>query len=278
MIEGRAFYKMTGSGNDFVVFDIGEKPEPELERADVIRALCARGTGIGADGVVLLGRTGDGSPLMRYYNADGSRADLCGNATLCVTALSVSLGIAATGASGGFGISSDAGRIGARIVDGRPEIEIGALSDFQVAVADIQAEAGEQRIGFAKAGNPQLVVLCDDAAGVDLPARGPVLRRHTALGSAGANVNFVSRRGDTWSYRTFERGVEGETLACGSGAVATAALLAAWGLAKSPVTLRTASGLPVVVTLPARPDGRPSLRGEGRLVYEGRVRDLGDFK
>src|SRR5687768_9241495 len=102
MIEGRAFYKMTGSGNDFVVFDIGAKAEPELERPEVIRALCARGTGIGADGVVVLGRTGDGSPLMRYYNADGSRADLCGNATLCVTALSVSLGIAAAGASSGF--------------------------------------------------------------------------------------------------------------------------------------------------------------------------------
>ena len=278
MLEGRRFYKMTGSGNDFVVFDIGTDPEPELERPDVIRALCARGTGIGADGVVLLGRTGDGSPLMRYYNADGSRADLCGNATLCVTALSVSLGIANAGGSGGFGISSDAGRIGARIVEGRPEIEIGALTNFQTAVSGISLEEGEQRVGFAIAGNPQLVVLCEDAGSVDLATRGAVLRRHPALGSAGANVNFVSRRGDRWRYRTFERGVEGETLACGSGAVATAAMLSAWGLASSPMTLQTASGLPVVVTLPSRPDGRPSLRGEGRLVYEGRVRDLGDLK
>ena len=278
MLEGRRFYKMTGSGNDFVVFDVGDEPAPELERPEVIRALCARGTGIGADGMVVLGRTGDASPLMRYYNADGSRADLCGNATLCVTALSVSLGIGDSDPSRGFGITSDAGRIGARIVDGRPEIEIGALRDFQPAMPGIELESGEQRVGFAVAGNPQLVVLCEDAGSIDLAARGPVLRRHPALGSAGANVNFVSRRGDRWRYRTFERGVEGETLACGSGAVATAAMLSAWGQARSPITLQTASGLPVVVTLPTQPGGRPSLRGEGRLVYEGRVRDLGDLK
>lgn len=278
MIAGRRFYKMTGSGNDFVVFDVGGEQAPELERPDIIRALCARGTGIGADGVVILGRAGDGSPLMRYFNADGSRADLCGNATLCVTALSVRLGMAGTDAATGFGISSDIGRIGARIVEGHPEIEIGPLTGLQSAVQGIHLERGEQRVGSVKAGNPHLVVLCDDAGAVDLAARGPVLRRHPALGTAGANVNFVSRRGDEWRYRTFERGVEGETLACGSGAVATAALLAAWGLAQSPVTLWTASGLPLVVTLPAQPDGRPSLRGEGRLVYEGTVRDLGDLK
>jgi diaminopimelate epimerase len=143
----------------------------------------------------------------------------------------------------------------------------------------IELQPGEQRIGFALAGVPHLVVLVDDVEAVDLMHRGALLRRHPAAGEAGANVNFVAARPDgTWRYRTFERGVEGETLACGTGSIGTAILLVRWGLAQSPVTIRTTSGRQLIVTLretEGRPgEFQPSLKGEGRIVYRGRIDDL----
>ena len=94
--------------------------------------------------------------------------------------------------------------------------------------------------------------------------------------SDGANVNFVARRADgSFAYRTFERGVEAETLACGTGAVATAIMLADWGESGSETVLWTRSSLPLTVTLRREGDSwLPSLRGEGRVVFEGHLRDL----
>ena len=138
---------------------------------------------------------------------------------------------------------------------------------------------GERQLGFVLAGVPHLVVLVDGETGADdvpLMDRGPGLRRHPAL-AAGANVNWVGRRpGGVWSMRTFERGVEGETLACGTGAVATAILLNRWGLAGPTVALETRSGRVLTVILGADAGGavRPTLKGEGRLVYEGTFADV----
>ena len=126
------------------------------------------------------------------------------------------------------------------------------------------------------AGVPHLVVVCNDVDAVPLETRGPTLRRHPATGTPGANVNWVSPNADgTWRYRTFERGVEGETLACGTGAVATAVLLATWRLATSPVTIHTSSQKQLVVRLDQR-DGQwfPTLRGEGRMVFQGHIGEL----
>jgi diaminopimelate epimerase len=109
---------------------------------------------------------------------------------------------------------------------------------------------------------------------VDVASRGRKLRHHPAL-STGANANFVSPSTAGWAVRTYERGVEEETLACGTGAVATAALLTRWGLAGSPVALRTRSGGLLEVRFRDTASGAvPSLRGEGRLVYDGQLRDL----
>jgi diaminopimelate epimerase len=114
------------------------------------------------------------------------------------------------------------------------------------------------------------VVLCDDVGTVEVAARGAELRKAGWTGPAGANVNFVSREAAQWAIRTFERGVEGETLACGTGAVATATLLRAWGLSGRQTALRTRSGCTLEVGLrDANGTVLPRLRGEGRLVFEG---------
>lgn len=296
-LRGVEFVKMTGSGNDFVFFDGRTAPSEVLTSPDVIAAICNRHNGIGADGIVIIeplaarsglangtadpapdGREQHADARIRYFNSDGSPADLCGNATLCSTRLAVELGVAP---AAGMGLLTPAGVIRSRLDADGPEIDLQAVTDVQGAVRAIEKEKGELRIGFAKAGIPHLVVLCEDADAVDLASRGPVLRRHPALGEAGANVNWVSARADgTWRYRTFERGVEGETLACGTGAVATAVLLDAWALAADAVTIRTSAERDLRVRLRSdrgEPDSTsilPSLRGEGRVVFRGRIETL----
>ena len=271
-LEGQRFYKMTGSGNDFVVFDASDGSTRDFENEAMIRSLSARGTGVGADGVVFVEKAGDGDVRMRYYNSDGSEAALCGNASLCSTRLAVELGLAQ---AGGFVLHTAAGALKARIRDGLPEVDLEPVREVKPDASDLGQRPGEARLGYACAGVPHVVIEISDIESADVTGRGPELRNHPAL-AEGANVNFVSRRPDgSFTYRTYERGVEAETLACGTGAVAAAILLASWGESGKETTLWTRSALPLTVTL--RRDGDawfPSLRGEGRIVFEGSVRDL----
>lgn len=263
---GREFYKMSGSGNDFIVFDSRDGDTRPLESADIIRRLCDRRQGVGADGLVVIEPSRSASLLMKYFNSDGSRGAMCGNAALCVTRLAARLGLAEEDA---MTIESDDGAIASRVLGDRPEIDLRAVRGIRTEVA-AELEAGEQRMGYAIAGVPHIVVLCEDVGAVHVARRGAELRRADWTGSEGANVNFVSKAGGGWAMRTFERGVEGETLACGTGAVASAAVLRAWGLTGSETALRTRSGCVLEVGLRDE-DGRvlPRLRGEGRLVFEG---------
>jgi len=279
------FFKMTGSGNDFVFFDGRIAPVALLEKPEVIRAICNRYNGIGADGLVILEPLGDntqtgaaqgdnalGDARIHYFNSDGTPADLCGNATLCSTALSVLLNF---GPEGGLALSTPSGLISARIHDRVPEITLPPIGTVTESAAIDLAE-GESRIGFAIVGIPHLVVGCEDADAVAVDSRGRLLRWHSAGGPTGANVNWVSARPDgTWRYRTFERGVEGETLACGTGAVATAVLLNRWGLSGPESRILTSSGRILEVVLRETESAViPSLRGEGRIVFTGRIGDL----
>ena len=275
---GRRFYKMSGSGNDFVFIDGRTEPAADWCTLEAIQRICARGTGVGADGIVILRRSqAHGATVgIDYWNSDGSLASLCGNATLCATRLAVELGAAVEGPAG-LQIETGAGVLAARLVDGLPEFDLDPVAevrpDYPAGLA-----AGESRIGFAVAGVPHLVVRWRDDLGIDaapLNNRGAVLR-HDAGQPAGANVNFACREPQgRWTMRTFERGVEGETLACGTGAVATAILLEAWGEGGDATDLVTRSGR--VLTVRLKRSGSawlPTLRGEGRMVFEGLVRDL----
>ena len=268
----RHFFKMSGSGNDFVVFAAEREPTGELKDAAAIRTLCARGTGVGADGVVFVEKAPKGDVRMRYYNSDGSEAALCGNASLCSTRLAVELGFAQ---GGGFVLHTAAGALKARMRDGLPEVDLEPVTEVMPDAGHLGPHKNESRLGYARVGVPHVVVEVDDIEAADVTGRGPVLRSHPAL-SDGANVNFVAKRRDgSFAYRTFERGVEAETLACGTGAVATAILLSIWGESAHETTLWTRSGLPLIVTLTRRgPAWIPSLRGEGRIVFEGSLRDL----
>ncbi|HYC52603.1 MAG TPA: diaminopimelate epimerase [Gemmatimonadaceae bacterium] len=268
---GREFFKMSGSGNDFVFVDARKLPPGPLASSNVVGAICSRGTGIGSDGVCFIVSSDRATIRLIYLNADGSRADLCGNATLCMARLSRELGIVGDQE---FAIETDSGILGARFVDGEPEIDLLPVTQVRPE-AGIDLGAGESRMGFALAGVPHLVITVDDLDSVDVVGRGRPLRRHLSLPS-GANVNFVQpAAGGEFRYRTYERGVEAETLACGTGAVATAVLLNRWGMADGPVRIRTRSGRELRVRLSGSGDQqRPSLRGEARVVYSGQFGEI----
>ena len=268
MAPGRRFYKMSGSGNDFVFFDMSDGAAGVLATPEEIMRICARGTGVGADGMVFFERTAPDAISISYYNSDGSGGELCGNATLCSVRLAELLGKIASSVL----ISTDAGEVAARLVDGLPEIDLEAVTQVTPDFAAISPEGAEVRLGYALVGVPHIVVEVPDVGGVDVLGRGSRVRRDRSL-PVGANVNFLSPGADgSWMIRTYERGVEGETLACGTGAVASAILLAAWGKASSPVRLITRSGRTLVVGLSrAGDEWRPSLRGSADLVFVGEL-------
>ena len=270
---------MTGSGNDFVMVD-GRNSSPDEWAVSDIQAVCARGTGIGADGLVFLGPGSTaGAVRMIYFNSDGSRA-MCGNAALCTTRLAAHLGLANALA---MRLETDGGTFESRCAraDGRAELRFAAVA-APAAVPDAILAAGERRAVLAMVGVPHLVVLVDDVEPLDVARRGRPLRHEPALGPEGANVNFVapplpsaagkSRAGGEWRMRTYERGVEAETLACGTGAIAVACALDHWGLGTLPLSLRTRSGRTLDVRGQRSPEGRYEdvwLMGEAQLVLRG---------
>lgn len=266
--SGRTFYKMSGSGNDFIMVNAMTEPAGELAEATRIQALCARGTGVGADGIVFLGPSSSADFQMTYLNSDGSRADLCGNASLCSARLASELGIVNRT---DFRIETDAGILAARLRNGAPEVELPPVWEVRPKLP-FRLVDGESWIGFALAGVPHLGVRCESVEAVDVVGRGRPLRHDPSL-ARGANVNFLAPDGSGgWLIRTYERGVEGETLACGTGAVASAILLVEAGEAESPVRLRTRSGRTLTVRLRRSERGwEPSLSGEARIVFEGRL-------
>jgi len=271
-LVGLPIYKMTGSGNDFVMVD-GRVSAPEQWSTSDIRAACARGTGVGADGVVfLLPGSAPGSVRMIYFNSDGSRAAMCGNAALCSTRLAGRLGLAGTS---DMRLETDAGTYDSRVAPAPDQAELGlAPMAAPRAVEQILLGAGERRLALGLVGVPHLVLVVEDVDRIDIMGRGRELRTHPALGPEGANVNFLSPAGDAggWRMRTYERGVEAETLACGTGSVAAACALDAWELSPLPTVIHTRSGRRLEVRATRRPGGDYGdvwLIGEARLVFRG---------
>ncbi len=265
------FYKMTGSGNDFVMLD-GREHSLASWPAERIAAVCARQTGVGADGLVLLTPEGPGTVGMRYFNADGSFAAMCGNAALCSTRLAAHLGLAS---GTGMTLRTAAGDVRSRCAGDGSEAEINLPAVEPLSRVEVVCQDGEHQAWLGLVGVPHLIVLVDDVDRLDVVERGRQLRFDPALGPDGANVNFISpptATGEPWLIRTYERGVEGETLACGTGTVAAALLLVQMGRTALPLVFKSRSGsLLSVRAAPTAVGGFDDvwLRGEGRSVFEG---------
>jgi len=262
---------MSGSGNDFVMLD-GRSTTPEHWTPFQIQTLCDRRRGIGADGLVILTPVTDESIRMAYWNADGSRTAMCGNAALCSGRLATLLELVPTGE---FCLLTDAGPVRVRSQAAVDAAEIN-LPDFEVPppLTNLSLGTGEHWSSLLTVGVPHLVVQVDQVDAVNVEARGRSLRYAPVLGPAGANVNFISP-GETpdapWLIRTYERGVEGETLACGTGTVAAAVALAARGERPLPMSFRSRGGLELSVAAALEPQRATQvwLSGQARLVFRG---------
>jgi len=267
---GLPVYKMTGSGNDFVMVDARVSTPADWTPEDM-QAVCARGTGIGADGIVFVGPGSHaGAARMIYYNADGSHAAMCGNAALCSTTLAAHLGV---GTPDGMDLETDAGTYKSRAVEtGRAELHLAPVESL-AAVPKLELAPGERQAVLIRVGVPHLIVLVDDVDQVALMERGPSLRFDPALAPEGANINFVSKdETGVWRMRTYERGIEGETLACGTGAVGAGCAIQEWGLGRLPVDIQSRSGRMIGVRATKAQNGRYDdvwLIGEGRMVFRG---------
>ncbi|HEV8583080.1 MAG TPA: diaminopimelate epimerase [Thermoanaerobaculia bacterium] len=257
------FYKVSGSGNDFLAL-----AEPfEIPPSETIRAWCRRGVSLGADGLFILRRTAGGA-AMDYFNADGFTADLCLNGTRCAAQLAFHLGWS----EGTVQVRTAAGDFSARrLDDSRVAVELPApVEPPQSLEVDVEGARYEGRRILI--GVPHFVLLWPETLErAPVAELGPPIRRHPAFGSPGTNVNFVRfPEPDRMEIRTYERGVEDETLSCGTGVLAGAAVGLATGQARLPLEVATQGGFEL------RVDGDPgagwwSLAGDARVVAEGEL-------
>jgi len=259
-----AIVKMSGAGNDFVVIDAEARTLLGDLLVPWIRAVCRRGIAIGADGVLLVEPGGEGRVGVEFRNPDGSIA-FCGNGTRCAARFA-----ARRGWIGETGVCVTAvGDVPAVVRGGTVSLRLPAPVDLGSLRLDTPAGPIEGR--RIVAGVDHFVLEAEDIDRFPLATIGPHLRTHAAFGPRGTNVDIVSVASeDRIRIRTWERGVEGETLACGSGAVAAAAATRARGAPQAIVVIPR-SGIPLRVELPGPPGTAPyaTLEGDARFVFEG---------
>ena len=235
------FVKMHGAGNDFVVIDRRATDLGDSRAVQAfVQSVCDRRRGVGADGVLFLDPAGAGLDFrMTYYNQDGGEADLCGNGGRCLAAFAVARGL---GREGTVHFESRAGRHTARVQGDRVELSLGDVA-LPEPPRRFETPSGDVNASFVRVGVPHVVVEVDDVDGIDIARYAPPLRHHPGLGAEGANVDLVQWMGPSRiRLRTFERGVEGETLACGTGAAAAAIALVARERIVAPVQVQVAGG------------------------------------
>ncbi len=263
--ESLPFSKLAGGGNDFVVID--NRKFPVNDPAALARRVCTRALSVGADGLILIERSATATFRMRYFNSDGSLAAFCANGTRCAARFAFIHLIAGRQMS----IETDAGTVGA-------EVGEETLITLSLAVPDqFQKErplkVGELEIqgSFIVVGVPHYVVMFREQFwDRDISMLGRAIRTHPELAPDGANVNFVFIRDrHAIEVRTYERGVEGETLSCGSGVVASVITSALSNRVESPVAVLTRSGITLEVSFRHEFDFVSDLRlkGDARLIY-----------
>jgi diaminopimelate epimerase len=258
------FAKMHGAGNDFVVID--DRAGRGLP-AGSVAALCDRRRGVGADGLILVQTSAAADFRMRYFNSDGGEADMCGNGARCAARFARDAGIAGTTMS----FETRAGIVRAEIDGALVRVRIGPVTGLRLRLT-LGGVPGE--VHFGMCGVPHAVVVDRDAFALARPEFAAFARRaETGIAAypAGANVDVVSVAGrDRYAYRTYERGVEDETLACGTGAVVVATVLAHLGLADASLACETSGGDTLFVDFVPGPGGAEDTRLAGPAVVSFR--------
>jgi diaminopimelate epimerase len=264
MIE---FYKMSGSGNDFILMDDRDGTLPVKDLKSFARKVCQRKISVGADGLILIKKSDRADFRWRFFNADGSEAEMCGNGGRCAARYAVLKGIAGETLS----FETLAGIIDAEVHGEIVKLRMTNPENLRVDDS-ISVDGQSCAISSINTGVPHVVCFADDLDKVDVFRTGRAVRYHEAFQPAGTNANFVRvLDSHTIRIRTYERGVEDETLACGTGAVASA-LVSSWkGLVESPVSVLVKSGETLKIHFDRNSGNfeKIYLEGGARVVYQG---------
>lgn len=263
------FTKMNGAGNDFVMLD---NRNGSLELTDhQIARLCDRHRGVGADGLLLVEKPEAKADFrMRYYNADGREAEMCGNGARCFARFVDKL---ASVRDGKVDFETPAGVISATLRGDQVSLGMSQPGPFADGV-ELDAAGEKLTVYSINTGVPHAVVLVEDLDGTDVHKVGAALRHHHHFQPRGTNVNFVRQLGpQDLAIRTYERGVEAETLACGTGVVASALTIAALTGAESPIGVLVKGGDTLTVDFLRSGQGfsHVVLTGPADFVFEGDI-------
>lgn len=264
-----SFWKMSGSGNDFILVDNRRGAVAAGAGPDLARSLCERRFSVGADGLILIEKASVADFAWKFYNADGSEAAMCGNGGRCAARFAFLNGIAGEKMT----FETGAGIIRAEVRGESVKLELPPPHGFRAGVRLGTAE-GSVAAGHITVGVPHAVIAVDDIEKAPVHRLGRLVRNHDEFVPEGTNVNFFQVTGPRRiAVRTYERGVEAETMACGTGSVATAMTAGAAGLVRSPVTMVTRGGEELKVYFRRRGTAFTNvfLEGAANVVYEGRT-------
>jgi diaminopimelate epimerase len=262
------FTKMNGAGNDFILID-NRAGDVHLDRSQIAH-LCDRHRGIGADGILLLEKAANHADFrMRYFNADGGEAEMCGNGARCFARFAKKV----AGVQKKISFETPAGVISAELVGDLVTLQMTEPTDLRL---DIKLPVANENktVHFINSGVPHVVIPVPRIDDVDVRREGSAIRYHKMFSPRGANVNFLEKRGPKKiAARTYERGVEDETLACGTGIVASALIFAAIEKVNGPISVTARGGDELKVGF-KKSDNQfhnVTLTGPAEFVFEGTV-------
>ncbi len=254
------FYKYQGTGNDFVMIDNRSNTFPK-ENTQLVARLCDRRFGIGADGLILLDNDTDTDFRMVYYNSDGNLSSMCGNGGRCLVAFAKQLNV----------IQNQTTFIA---TDGLHHATVADDGIVSLQMIDVTEIKNTPDYSFLNTGSPHHVQLVADIEHYNVKENGAAIRYGALYGQQGSNINFVKKIDDTtFSLRTYERGVEDETLACGTGATAVAIAMNATGQTNSNVINLNVEGGKLAVSFDKVDDKYTNvfLKGPAEFVFKGTI-------
>lgn len=263
------FSKMSGSGNDFIIIDNRDGIIDDINLAKFIGTVCRRKMSVGADGLILIESSDKADFRWQFYNSDGSRAEMCGNGARCAARFAYVNGIAGENLT----FETDAGIVSGQVKADRAKVKMPDPTDLRLDYS-IELANGPLEVSSINSGVPHVVIMQDAIEAVDVFGLGREIRNHETFAPAGTNVNFIYQQGPgQLVIRTYERGVEDETLACGTGAIAGALVSSIKLNWTSPINLLTRSkeSLTIHFTENNGIFNDVYLEGDARIIYTAQL-------
>jgi len=263
---------MSGSGNDFVIIDNRVPVMPNENKREFARKVCEPKSSVGADGVIFIENSDVADFKWDFYNNDGSSAEMCGNGGRCAARFACENKIAPANLS----FETAAGIITAEVNGSTVKVKLTPPADFLQNI-DNDLNGVSYNVDSLNTGVPHAIIYCDDLDAVDIQSVGRAVRFHPKFAPAGTNVDWVQKKnGNALSIRTYERGIEAETLACGTGAVASAVLASYRHQVKPPIEVETRGG--DILKIDFQSSGKMIqevyLEGPAKITFEGTLVEL----